>query len=44
MNIRPNKQVDKGYYFKFYNPNTDIKLVRYTLEDNGFKDLTFSSQ
>ena len=28
--------LDKGYYFKFYNPTTDIKLIRFFLEDNGF--------
>ena len=26
--------IDRGFYFKF-NANIDIKLVRYTLEDNG---------
>lgn len=31
--------VDKGYYFKFFNPTTDIKLIRYFLEDNGFIEL-----
>lgn len=30
------KIVDRGYYFKFYNPTTDIKLIRYFLEENGF--------
>ncbi len=34
------KLVDKGYYFKFYNPTTDIKLIRYFLEDNGFLELS----
>ena len=27
---------DRGYYFKFFNPTTDIKLIRLFLEDNGF--------
>jgi hypothetical protein len=31
--------VDRGYYFKFYNPTTDIKLIRYFLEENGFMEL-----
>jgi hypothetical protein len=31
--------VDRGYYFKFYNPTTDIKLIRYFLEENGFLEL-----
>ncbi len=31
---------DKGYYFKFYNPTTDIKLIRFFLEDNGFIELS----
>jgi hypothetical protein len=30
--------VDRGYYFKFYNPTTDIKLIRYFLEENGFME------
>ena len=36
MNIRPYKPPDRGYYFKFL--STDIKLIRYTLEDNGFRE------
>jgi hypothetical protein len=39
MNSKLSKPVDKGYFFKFFNSNTDIKLIRQTLEDNGFKDL-----
>lgn len=31
---------DKGYYFKFFNPTTDIKLIRYFLEDNGFMEFS----
>ena len=27
--------LDKGYYYKF-NSNLEIKLVKLTLEDNGF--------
>jgi hypothetical protein len=27
--------VDKGYYYKF-NCNNEIKLIKNTLEDNGF--------
>ena len=30
---------DRGYYFKFFNPTTDIKLIRLFLEDNGFAEL-----
>lgn len=30
--------IDRGYYFKFYNPTTDIKLIRFFLEDNGFME------
>lgn len=35
--------LDKGYYFKFYNPTTDIKLIRFFLEDNGFIEFSSSS-
>ena len=35
MGKRPAKQPDRGYYFKFYS-NSDVKLIRYLLEDNGF--------
>jgi hypothetical protein len=34
--------VDKGYYFKFFNPTTDIKLIRVFLEQNGFLELNVS--
>jgi len=44
MTSGPNRQPDKGYYFRFYNPNSDIKLVKLTLEDNGFKDVTKSGK
>jgi|LauGreDrversion4_2_1035121.scaffolds.fasta_scaffold1463835_1 hypothetical protein len=30
---------DRGYYFKFYNPTIDVKLIRMFLEDNGFMEL-----
>ena len=36
MTIRPYKPPDKGYYFKFYNGGV-VSLVRFTLEDNGFR-------
>ena len=39
MSLRPYKPPDRGYYFKFHN-NTDIRLIRYTLEDNGFREAT----
>ena len=39
MTLRPHKSQDKGYYFKFYN-SADVKLVRYTLEDNGFREMS----
>ena len=37
MSIRPYKPPDKGYYFKFYNGGV-VALVRYTFEDNGFRE------
>ena len=39
MNIKPHKPADKGYYFKFYN-GVNVPLIRYTLEDNGFREAT----
>jgi tubulin polyglutamylase TTLL5 len=39
MSIRPYKPADKGLYFKNYN-GIDVKLIRYTLEDNGFREAT----
>jgi hypothetical protein len=36
MTIRPYKPADRGYYYKFYN-ETIINLIRFTLEDNGFR-------
>jgi hypothetical protein len=39
MTLRPHKPSDKGYYFKFYN-NVEVRLIRYMLEDNGFREAT----
>ena len=36
IDIRPYKPPDKGYYYKIY--KGDILLIRYTLEDNGFRE------
>ena len=36
ITIRPYKPPDKKYYFKFNNSN--VQLIRYTLEDNGFRE------
>ena len=36
MEMKPFKPPDRGYYFKMY--NSDIKIIRYTLEDNGFRE------
>ena len=37
ITIRPYLPKDNGYYF--YLHNCDIKIIRYTLEDNGFRDV-----
>ena len=37
--MRPHLPPDQGYYFKFYN-NVAIALLRYSLEDNGFREAT----
>jgi len=37
ISIRPYLPQDRGYYFNLQ--NCDIKIVRYTLEDNGFRDV-----
>ena len=37
ISVRPYKPQDRGYYFKFYN-GIPVTLVRYTLEDNGFRE------
>ena len=39
MTLRPHMPSDKGYFFKFYN-GTNINLVRFTLEDNGFREFS----
>ena len=36
MTMRPYQPPDKGYFFKLN--MTDVKIVRYTLEDNGFRE------
>ena len=43
MTLRPHKPPDKGYYFKFYN-NVNVPLIRYTLEDNGFREISDRNQ
>lgn len=39
ISIRPYPPADRGYYY--YMPKNDIKIIKYTLEDNGFRDLKF---
>ncbi len=34
--IRPYRPPDRGYYYKIY--KGDVALIRYTLEDNGFRE------
>ena len=41
MNVKPYKPSDRGYYFKMH--NCDIRIIRYTLEDNGFRDARANS-
>lgn len=36
MSMRPYPPADRGYYFLLH--SNDIKIIRYTLEDNGFRD------
>lgn len=36
LNERPERMKKNGYYFRF--PATDVKIIRYTLEDNGFRE------
>jgi hypothetical protein len=43
MSIRPYKPADRGYYFKNYN-GVDVKLIRYTFEDNGFREVANRQQ
>ena len=33
---RPELMKKNGYYFRFH--NSDVKIIRYTLEDNGFRE------
>ena len=42
IQIRPYQPPDRGYYFDLR--NCDIKIVRYTLEDNGFRELPSQSK
>lgn len=37
IHCRPYVPPDRGYYFDFH--KCDIKIIRYTLEDNGFREL-----
>ena len=37
IQIRPYPPPDRGYYFDMR--SCDIKIIRYTLEDNGFREL-----
>lgn len=41
MTIRPKIYSESVYFFKLL--NSDVKLIRYTLEDNGFKESTQNS-
>lgn len=41
MTIRPFILMDTQYFFKMQ--NSDVKLIRYTLEDNGFKEVQGNS-
>ena len=43
MSLRPHKSSDRGYFFKFYN-NASVNLVRFTLEDNGFREFSDKNQ
>ena len=37
MSCMPYKPRDMGYYYKFY--NSKLKIIKYTFEDNGFKEV-----
>ncbi|CDW91499.1 tubulin-tyrosine ligase family protein [Stylonychia lemnae] len=37
ISIRPYQPPDRGYYFKLH--KCDVKIIRYTLEDNGFREV-----
>ena len=39
IEIRPYKPADRGYYFTM-SSSTDVKLIRYLLEDNGFREVS----
>ena len=39
MTLRPHKPQDRGYFFKFYN-GVNVTLIRYTFEDNGFREVS----
>ena len=41
--MRPYKPKDQGYYFKFYN-GFNVPLVRFTFEDNGFREVSERTQ
>ena len=43
ITLKPHMSQDKGYFFKFYNA-ANVNLVRYTLEDNGFREMSDKSQ
>ena len=38
IQIKPYQPPDRGYYFDMV--KCDIKIIRYTLEDNGFRELS----
>ena len=42
INIRPPQPLDRGYYYKLF--KNSIPLIRYTLEDNGFRESVNSKQ
>lgn len=37
ITLRPFQPPDRGYYFKLH--KCDVKIIRYTLEDNGFREI-----
>jgi hypothetical protein len=43
ISIRPYKPADRGYYFRLYN-GVEVRLIRYLLEDNGFREATKREQ
>eukprot|EP00826_Nyctotherus_ovalis_P005673 TRINITY_DN1128_c0_g12_i3.p1 TRINITY_DN1128_c0_g12~~TRINITY_DN1128_c0_g12_i3.p1 ORF type:complete len:493 (+),score=145.01 TRINITY_DN1128_c0_g12_i3:330-1808(+) len=42
MGTRPSKPPDRGYYYKLY--KNSIPLIRFTLEDNGFREAVNANQ